>query len=126
MQQVREAETSAGRDVLCGLVRHYIDLGKPFLLRSELVDGLEFAGVGAYIGHARALRTVEVAIYHVQDVAPADERAPSGGVEVDGRHPIVAVDEIFADAAQRWQDESAAAVGDAATIDSMINRSTSP
>jgi len=41
MSRAPETEIGAGRDDLCGLVRRYVDLGKPFLLRSELLDALE-------------------------------------------------------------------------------------
>ena len=40
MSRVRETEVGASRDDVCGLVRRYVELGRPFLLRSELLDGL--------------------------------------------------------------------------------------
>jgi len=46
MSRAPETEIGAGRDDLCGLVRRYVDLGKPFLLRSELLDTLEEHAAG--------------------------------------------------------------------------------
>ena len=46
MSRAPETEIGAGRDDLCGLVRRYVDLGKPFLLRSELLDALEEHAAG--------------------------------------------------------------------------------
>ena len=40
MSRALGTEAGASRDDVWGLMRRYVDLGKPFLLRSELLDGL--------------------------------------------------------------------------------------